>query len=279
MKIKKLFLYTQLCVAVVTTAKAHVNYSAARDFGTYTGTDLTKTITGQTITGNYGWASGTDATGGDSHKTRYFVFTLNQAAWVNLNVQGASVTTTKTFSALSVPGFSLYRGWVTAVDSHDFSVDSADINNARWVFNTGADAGLLQPSTGADHWAGSFSALSDWTIANDSYQESTFSYIGNAADGTSANYQANGGSATSGVNWDGIADGSVSASFYLTAGQYSVFIGGGQYFGTLNAGADTTGVYGIQTTLTAVPEPSVWSLLGASGLILVGAARFRKSRG
>jgi hypothetical protein len=267
-------------MVAASNASAHVNYSSARDFGTFSGTDYTKIITGQTLTGNYGWASGTDATGADSHKTRYFVFTLNQAAWVNLNVQGASVTTTRIFSALSNPGFSLYKGWVTAVDSHDFSVDSVDINNKRWGFNTGADAGLLQPSAGADHWAGSFSALSDWSIANDTAQVSTFTYIGNAADGTAAYYADHGGSA-SGINWDGTTDGSVSASFHLTAGQYAVFIGGAQYFGALNAGADPTTTYGIQATLSAavIPEPSTYALLSLGAMLLIAAYRRRMAQG
>jgi hypothetical protein len=267
-------------LVAASTASAHVNYSSARDFGTFSGTDYTKIITGQTLTGNYGWASGTDATGADSHKTRYFVFTLNQAAWVNLNVQGASVTTSKTFSALSNPGFSLYKGWVTAADSHDFSDESVDINNARWGFNTGADAGLKQPSAGADHWAGSLSALSDWSIANDSAQVSTFTYIGNAADGTAANYADRGGSA-SGINWDGNANGDVSATFHLTAGQYAVFIGGAQYFGALNAGADTTGVYGIQAALSvsSVPEPSTYALYGIGALLITVAYRRRVASG
>ncbi|MFZ4388153.1 MAG: PEP-CTERM sorting domain-containing protein [Chthoniobacterales bacterium] len=263
-------------MVAASTASAHVNYSSARDFGTFSGTDYTKIITGQTLKGNYGWASGTDATGADSHKTRYFVFTLNQDAWVNLNVQGASVTTTTTFSALSNPGFSLYKGWLTAADSHDFSDDSFAINNARWGFNTGADAGKKEPSAGADHWAGSFSALSDWSIANDTAQVSTFTYIGNAADGTTANYAAHGGSA-SGINWDGNANGDVSATFHLTAGQYAVFIGGAQYFGALNAGADPTTTYGIQATLSvmAIPEPSTYALLSLGAMVLTAAYRRR----
>ena len=48
-------------------AMAHVGYTG-RNFGTFNGTSATFTLSGQGVTGNYGWIDGTDADYGDAHK-------------------------------------------------------------------------------------------------------------------------------------------------------------------------------------------------------------------
>lgn len=83
-------------------------------------------------------------------------------------------------------------------------------------------------------------------------------YVGHAADGTSANY----GSAP-GIQGDGNADGNVTGTFALSAGAYSVFVGGA------NSNGVDLGNYGASVALSAVPEPTTYALLG---IILVSFA-------
>jgi hypothetical protein len=241
MKTSKLILVLQatLFLGALSTASAHIGYTG-RNFGTYSGTDLTTTITNQNVSSDYGWADATDANLGDTHKTRAFRFTLTTNAWVTLSFQGLAYTAgTNNYTALALPAFSLFRG-VAAAATHDGSTISIAWRDATY---------------GTNATEGSLNALGDWKIGNDSGTTfadlSSFTYIGNAADGSSANY----GNAA-GINGDGNADGVVTGSFYLGAGNYSVFIGGANY-----SGVNTNSTYGIQGSFTAVPEPSTWGLL------------------
>lgn len=268
MKTSKLTLTLQaaLFLGALSTASAHIGYTG-RDFGTYSGTDLTRTITNQNVSGEHGWADATDANLGDTHKTRAFRFSLTTNAWVTLSFQGLAYSTTSTngtttsFSALALPAFSLYRG-VAADSTHDFSAISTAWRNTTY---------------GTNATEGSLNALGDWKIGSATGTTfadlSSFTYIGNAADGSSANYGTPAPSLTltdgsnvpnGAINGDGNADGVVSGSFYLSAGDYSVFVGGANY-----AGVNTNTSYGIQSTFTAVPEPSTWALLTIS-LAMVG---------
>ena len=263
MKTTKLILSLQaaLFVAAVSTASAHIGYTG-RDFGSYTGSDVTKTITNQNVTSDYGWADATDANLGDTHKTRAFKFSLTTDAWVTLSFQGLAYTSGATsYTALALPAFSLYRG-VAASSTHDGSAISI-----AWRADT----------YGVSVTEGSLNALGDWKIGSDAGTTfadlSSFTYIGNAADGSSANYGTPASSLTlangsnvpnAAINGDGNADGVVSGSFYLSAGDYSVFVGGANY-----SGVNTNTSYGIQGTFTAVPEPSTWALLTVS-LAMVG---------
>ena len=272
-----------LSFAAAATASAHISYTG-RNFGSFTGSGLeTLTLGSNAVTGDYGWASGTDANLGDTHKLRAYTFTLVNPAIVTLTFQGytyGSVT-----NALALPAFSLYSGLAhvaPAALDHDVSAISTAYNNA-----------IL----GTTNWDGSFNALGNWKIGSDdgsTYADlSSFTYMGNAADGTSANYGSS--PATTGyaldasnnvvsfandtIHGDGLADGTVSGTWTLSAGTYSVFVGGGQYFGTNNAGANTTATYGVQGSISvaAVPEPSTWALLGLSfvitGILLRGKTR------
>jgi hypothetical protein len=255
MKTTKLILALQaaLFAGTISTASAHIGYTG-RNFGTYSGTDLTTTITNQNVSSDYGWADATDANLGDTHKTRAFRFTLTTNAWVTLSFQGLAYTAgTNNYTALALPAFSLFRG-VAAAATHDGSAISIAWRDATY---------------GTNATEGSLNALGDWKIGNDSGTTfadlSSFTYIGNAADGSSANYGTPAASLTladgsivsnAPINGDGNPDGVVTGSFYLTAGDYSVFAGGANY-----SGVNTNTAYGIQGTFTAVPEPSTWGLL------------------
>lgn len=270
MKINKLILSLRLALflGALSTASAHIGYSG-RNFGTYSGTDITSTITNQRVTSDYGWADATDANLGDTHKTRAFRFSLTTNAWVTLSFQGLAYTSGGfSFSALALPAFSLYRG-VAAASTHDFSAISSAWRNTTY---------------GTNATEGSLNALGDWKIGSDAGTTfadlSSFTYIGNAADGSSANYGTPAPSLmltdgsnvpNAAINGDGNADGFVTGAFYLAAGDYSVFVGGANYSGTA-----TNTSYGIQGSFTAVPEPSTWALLAVS--LLMGGLVIRTKR-
>jgi hypothetical protein len=271
MKTTKLILSLQaaLFAAAVSTASAHISYTG-RDFGSYTGSDITSTITNQRVTSDYGWADATDANLGDTHKTRAFKFNLASNAWVTLSFQGLAYTAgTNSYTALALPAFSLYRG-VAAASTHDGSAISIAWRDTTY---------------GTNATEGSLNALGDWKIGSDTGNNfedlSSFTYIGNAASGTTANYGIPAASLTladgtivpnAAINGNGNTNGTVSGSFYLGTGDYSVFVGGANY-----SGMNTNTSYGIQGTFTAVPEPSTWALLAVS-LVMGGVVIFAKRK-
>ena len=150
------------------------------------------------------------------------------------------------------------------------------------------DSATLSVASRPGGTEGSFRALTDWSIGNDptyntpgdpasgvlyAARLANFTYIGHAADGTSANY----GNA-SGINGDGVADGSVTATFNdLAAGDYSFFVGGANYDAQLTETGPTYPTYAFTATVQTVPEPSTWALLACGGVAL-GAALRRKLR-
>ncbi|MFZ0616119.1 MAG: hypothetical protein WAN16_06675, partial [Chthoniobacterales bacterium] len=271
MKTTKLILSLQaaLFVAAVSTASAHIGYTG-RDFGSYTGSDITRTITNQNVSSDYGWADATDANLGDTHKTLAFKFNLASNAWVTLSFQGLAYTAgSNSYTALALPAFSLYRG-VAAASTHDGSLISIKWRDTTYgtVISTNSNGETTTNSV----TEGSLNALGDWKIGSDAGTTfadlSSFTYIGNAADGSSSNYGTPASSLTladgsivpnAAINGDGNADGVVTGSFYLTAGNYSVFAGGANY-----SGVNTNTAYGIQGSFTAIPEPSTWALLAVS---------------
>lgn len=66
-----------------------------------------------------------------------------------------------------------------------------------------------------------------------------------------------------GIHGDGLADGSVQASFWLAAGDYSLVIGGADI-----SSVDTAS-YGLNTSLTVIPEFATSWLIGLSGFSLM----------
>ncbi|NDB95473.1 MAG: PEP-CTERM sorting domain-containing protein, partial [Verrucomicrobia bacterium] len=92
-----------------------------------------------------------------------------------------------------------------------------------------------------------------------------FTYVGNAADGNSANYGT-----AAGIFGDGTADGYLTATFTgLAAGDYSLWVGGANYaLQSVETGPTTFPTYGVTVSASLVPEPSTGSLLVYGAAIL-----------
>ncbi len=251
-----------LILLTAALARAHISY-VARDLGTYDPMVVRSfTLTGNTVSSDFGWASGTDANGGDSHKVRAFKFVMAASGNVTIQVQGLAFDRSGIpIAALGLPAFSVYRGLAhesPALGDHDSSVISALWNDTAY---------------GAGNWQGSFRALGDWKIGNDDGTTfadlSSFIYVGNAADGTSAGY---GGAV--GIFGDGHADGMVVHSLNLDPGAYSIFVGGARYYDLLNTGGGGPS-FGFLLTLSTIPEPSVFALVvvGVCGLVVLRRRR------
>jgi hypothetical protein len=233
-------------------AFAHIGYSG-RDYGIYIGGQSYQTgsIAITNISSNFGWAAATDANFGDSHRTRAFRFNLTNPATVILTIQGGTGL---------LPGVSLYGG-LGHLSPIQGSHDSAQ-SSQNYLKD------LLGPTK-----VGALNALDDWAIGNDpSYVVQTdplsgvvheaslryFDYIGNVADGTSANFGV-----APGIVGDGLADGFVTGTFDLAAGDYSFFVGGADL--AAESPGPTWTSYGATVSLTVIPELSGVALLGLAG--------------
>ena len=218
-----------------------------------------------------------------------------------------------------LPAFSLYSGLshTTSPLAHDSSTLSVewlrqqfgtsgvaeaytDTNgNSRWdpgdpgePFTDGNANGVWDSANlGGSGKEGSFNALGDWSIGNSTTNWPTlpadprtdslrsFTYVGHAADGTTANYGTFG---TATIGGDGVADGTVSQTFLnLAPGDYSLLVGGAGYAAqgteTMTFGATNTyyPTYGV--SVTVVPEPAGVALVaaGLAGVAFVAARRRR----
>lgn len=98
-----------------------------------------------------------------------------------------------------------------------------------------------------------------------------FSYIGHAADGTSANFGT-----AAGIVGDGVADGFVSGTFRLGPGSYSILFGGADY-AVQGPSPFTAFAFTASLNVAPVPEPETYAMLLA-GLGLVGVAVRRRTR-
>jgi hypothetical protein len=265
---KKAFGYLPAVTATVAAiislpAMAHVGYTD-RNFGTFDNIHSTAMLSDQAVTGNYGWIDGTDSDNGDSHKLRPYRFTLAEETNVTLTFEQATSQVSDHLGNVSTsqlglkPGFSLYQG-LAHLSPVKADHDSAEISLAN-----------RDPGT-----EGSFKALADWSIGNDPGELngtpipaslSFFKYIGHAYDGT-------------GFGSDGTPDGKVSHTFMnLKPGDYSVFVGGTDYFSQEASNPDLSTKYGVTATLVAgvVPEPEIYAMLLA-GLGLMGVMVRRRS--
>ena len=223
------------------SASAHISYTN-RDFGTLVPGGPPVSLTGQAVTGSAGWADGTDDDFGDSHHLRAFRFKLETSAYVTLSFSGSSNGGTKDGGLK--PAFSIYRGLAhlppltAAPGSPDY--DTAPITLA-WL------ASLPGPAK-----EGAFRALADWRVGSENQPGpafdfeaedglSTFVYVAHAADGSPSLYGD-----SEGIEGDGNADGTVTKSLFLPAGDYSVFVGGAD-----NTDQENTTSYGLAGTVSA----------------------------
>lgn len=204
------WLSAAVLLATSLTANAHIGYTG-RDFGTLdpAGT-TTNSINGQNVSTKFGWADGTDADWGDSHRLRPYRFTIANASYVTITFTGV---TGGTGTGLLKPGFSIYRGLAhtTGAADHDFAVISQS-----WL------------ATQFGSREACFNALGDWRMGSDDgltfADLSSFTFVGYAVDGTSANFGS-----TPGIVGDGTADNTVTGTFYLTPGDYTLMVGGAEY--------------------------------------------------
>lgn len=248
-------------------AQAHISYNT-RDLGTFDGVSTTTgSIASQGIAGNFGWADAADADFGDSHKARWYRFTLTQDSNVTLTAaatsfgvtsgsacgSGASVATPKTCVLGLLPGFSVYAGLLPASAYDTAPATAADL---AVRFSDGA---------GGTTQEGAWNALGNTVMGNDAGVLGTVVYQGHAYDGLWAG--VSGG--------DGLADGQVSQAFRLAAGTYSVALGGADWAAQ---GATPVPYLGasLAVQVQAVPEPQalLLAVLGAG----VAALSRRRSR-
>jgi MYXO-CTERM domain-containing protein len=241
-----------LALSIASLASAHIGYSG-RDFGTIT--DTVKTISNQTVSSSFGWADATDADWGDSHRGRFFRFRLEATTTIQITAQRNSLGsgTQGTF----LPAFSLFAG-LGQLSPENAGHDSAELSIASRPAGT----------------EGSTRALADWSIGNDAKLDSSgnvsiaarlayFTYIGHAADGTSANYGL-----AAGILGDGVADGFVTGTFVnLAAGDYSIWVAGANYTAQTVEGPSPFPTYGVTVSVGAVPAPGAVALLGVAGFL------------
>jgi hypothetical protein len=245
-------------------ASAHISYTN-RNFGTLVIGAPASSINNQTMSSAFGWADATDSDWGDSHRGRFFRFTLSTTASVMVSVQrnSSGTGTVETF----LPGISVYSG--LAQRANNEGVDQGGTFRTEALAHDGAALSVASRPVEAE---GSFRSLVDFSIGNDDTfntagdpssgilipaRLANFTYIGHAADGTSDNFGN-----VPGINGDGNADGFVTATFNdLAAGDYSLFVGGANYAAQLTETGPTYPTYGVNVSVQAVPEPSTWALI------------------
>ena len=219
------------------TASAHVSYTG-RNLGTWnfssgnwsvTGnsgniSNSTVTINVTNVASDFGWADATDTDLGDTHKGRWFSFTVNNAGTFEITVIGGGTNTGTNVGVYPyvsgtrlLPGFSIYKNLAVSA-SHDGAVVSVDWRRA------------LGRAT-----EGSMNALGSFSVGNDAGLIGELEYVGHAVDGTSVNY----GNAN-GILGDGNADGTVTGTFALQPGTYSLWVAGANYAGQSAYNVGTT---------------------------------------
>lgn len=233
-----------LSAVIAPLSWGHVGYTN-RNFGTLIPDGPPVTIANQTVTGNFGWADGTDEDFADSHKLRAYRFSLSAPAVVTFTFSGS--TNAGTSDGGLRPGFSVFRG--LARQAPYVSGGSADHDGA--LITQAYLATLPGPAK-----RGAFRSLATWRMGGDGqtgpvfdFEDpasglSTFEFRGHGVDGTPALFGS-----VAGIAGDNQADGTVTKSLFLEAGDYSVFVGGANYAGQ-GPPEDTT-VYGLTATVSA----------------------------
>jgi hypothetical protein len=234
------------CLIGACNAQAHLTYSG-RDFGAFSGqTNGTKPITNQTCTGNFGWADAADGILGDSHKGRAFRFHLDNTALVTLTVAANPAATTNSLGDLT-PGFSIYSGLAgmapfppsqtTNPPSADHDFGAASVAWRVWWVQQN-----LNPSAEDESPTdGSWNALGNWRIGGDGDLPGDFSQL------SGFTYKGSAASTTSGS--------SVTGTFALPAGDYTILIGGNDIANKTSGTAALA--RGIAATLTVTPAPAL----------------------
>lgn len=234
------------CFLAGQIAQAHISYSG-RDFGAYSGqTNGSRTITNQTVTGNYGWADAADGILGDSHRGRAFRFHLDTTALVTLAVSANPAATTNSLGGLN-PAFSIYSGLAalaplppsqtTNSPSADHDFGAASVAWRTWW----VQQNLNPLATDESPTDGSWNAVGDWKIGGDGDLPGDFSQL------TSFTYKGS-AAVTGGGN-------SVTGSFLLPAGDYTIFIGGNDLANKTSGTALSP--HGISATFTVTPTPAL----------------------
>ena len=277
---KYLILSLAAACAVPSGLQAHISYTG-RDFGALVlGEPGVSNLT-QTVSSSFGWADATDSDWGDSHRLRAFRFSLSTSASVMITVQRNANGTGPVGTLL--PAFSLFSG--LAQRGLNEGVQQGSVYRTEALAHDSATLSINSRPADAE---GSFRALNGWSIGNDptyvtagdptsgiliEARLASFTYIGHAADGTSANFGL-----APGIHGDGHADGSVTATFHgLAPGNYSLFLGGANHAAQTAEPGPTYPTYGANVTVQAVPEPSTWALLACGGLV-AGAVWRRRLR-
>jgi hypothetical protein len=244
-------------------ALAHISYTN-RNFGTLVIGTPASSINNQTVSSAFGWADATDSDWGDSHRGRFFRFTLSTTASVMITVQRntGGNGTIGTF----LPAISVYSGLAQRANNEGVQ------QGATFRTEALAHDGSALSISARGSAEGSLQTLANFSIGNDPTYEvagdstsgvliparlASFTYIGHAADGTSDNFGN-----VPGINGDGNADGFVTATLNdLAAGDYSLFVGGANYAAQLTETGPTYPTYGVDVSVQAVPEPSTWALI------------------
>ena len=269
---------TAILISVGHNASAHISYTG-RNFGTLSVGGAAVVIGNQTISSSFGWADATDTDWGDSHRGRFFRFTLNSTASVIITVsrnhlgnQAAGNGTANSF----LPAVSLYSGLAQGTVTINQTTGNGTVTRTEGLAH---DTAALSVSSRGNSTEGSFRALTDWSIGNDPTYITAgdsgsgiliperlvaFTYIGHAADGTALNY----GNATN-IEGDGTADGFLTATFLdLAPGDYSFFVGGADYASqTVQVGSlyPTYGVFVSAQAIEVNGSPVITSANSASG--------------